>query len=147
MYTSTSKSIYINIFLGLLMAGSLTANAGLLDDLASDANNLLRGTANDVAREQTRKADDDAQQDDESTKSTQPPAVTRTPAVTSTPVAEQQPQYDRKLVADIQENLNRLGYSAGTVDGLFGAGTRHAAEQYQYDRGLLVDGAPPHICW
>lgn len=44
------------------------------------------------------------------------------------------------VTAELQRELNALGYDAGPVDGLMGARTRAAIEDYQRDRGLLVDG-------
>jgi len=43
-------------------------------------------------------------------------------------------------VLQVQENLRRLGYYKGTVDGLSGPGTRSAIRAYQVDRGLPVTG-------
>ena len=43
-------------------------------------------------------------------------------------------------VAEAQNALNRLGYHAGAVDGVMGPITRSAIEEYQFDKGLQVDG-------
>lgn len=43
-------------------------------------------------------------------------------------------------VLQVQENLRRLGYYKGSIDGLSGAGTRAAIRAYQVDRGLPVTG-------
>lgn len=43
-------------------------------------------------------------------------------------------------VQRIQGSLNQLGYDAGPSDGLMGARTRRAIEDYQRDHGLLVTG-------
>ena len=40
----------------------------------------------------------------------------------------------------VQENLRRLGYYRGRVDGVNGTGTRNAIRAYQVDRGLPVNG-------
>lgn len=67
----------------------------------------------------------------------EPPS--QTPAA---PAASQAPGYppdynhDRRKVAKAQALLNRLGYDAGTVDGLYGPSTRGAIVAYQADRGL-----------
>lgn len=45
-------------------------------------------------------------------------------------------------VLELQRELNRLGFDAGTVDGLMGARTRAAIQAYQRDNQLLVDGQP-----
>lgn len=50
------------------------------------------------------------------------------------------PVIDTKLL-QVQENLRRLGYYKGTVDGLNGPSTRAAIRSYQVDRGLPVTGS------
>ncbi len=48
----------------------------------------------------------------------------------------------KNVIADIQRKLGELGYSVGAADGVMGAKTLRAIEQYQSDRGMLVDGEP-----
>jgi osmotically inducible lipoprotein OsmB len=49
-------------------------------------------------------------------------------------------------VVAIQQQLNRLGYDAGTPDGLIGPRTTSAIKQYQRDHNLLIDGrATPEL--
>lgn len=43
-------------------------------------------------------------------------------------------------VEELQENLNYLGYSCGTVDGDYGAKTANAVREFQRKNGLSVDG-------
>jgi lytic murein transglycosylase len=43
---------------------------------------------------------------------------------------------------ELQTALNKLGYTAGTVDGIIGRGTRGALQRFQRDRGLTADGFP-----
>jgi peptidoglycan hydrolase-like protein with peptidoglycan-binding domain len=43
-------------------------------------------------------------------------------------------------VRSVQRKLNRLGYGAGKVDGLFGPRTDGAVRSFQAERGLQVDG-------
>ena len=43
-------------------------------------------------------------------------------------------------VAAVQEALNRLGYDAGSADGVAGSRTRRTIEAFQADYGLRVDG-------
>jgi len=43
-------------------------------------------------------------------------------------------------MAQVQENLRRMGYYRGQVDGLSGPSTRAAIRAYQIDRGLQVTG-------
>ncbi|MDX1653672.1 MAG: SEL1-like repeat protein [Candidatus Competibacteraceae bacterium] len=49
-------------------------------------------------------------------------------------------QLSRAQVAQLQQALNTLGYTAGPVDGLMGASTRSAIRDYQRDKGLAVTG-------
>lgn len=42
----------------------------------------------------------------------------------------------------LQSGLNKLGYSAGTADGIIGRNTRKALQGFQKDRGLIADGFP-----
>lgn len=57
----------------------------------------------------------------------------------------QQPAYDN-VIATIQTDLNRLGYDAGTADGVLGPRTSEAIRRYQRDHSLLVDGrATPEL--
>ncbi|MCL7744645.1 peptidoglycan-binding protein [Guyparkeria hydrothermalis] len=46
----------------------------------------------------------------------------------------------RERVAEIQLELNRLGYDAGPTDGLMGDRTRSAIYEYQADMGVARDG-------
>jgi len=43
-------------------------------------------------------------------------------------------------VLELQSRLNRLGFDAGQEDGIFGARTREALEEFQRNVGLAVDG-------
>lgn len=45
-------------------------------------------------------------------------------------------------VAEIQQQLNDLGYDAGTVDGLSGSRTRAAIRAFQERHELIIDGEP-----
>ncbi|SHH91323.1 g-D-glutamyl-meso-diaminopimelate peptidase [Sporobacter termitidis DSM 10068] len=47
----------------------------------------------------------------------------------------------------IQSLLNRIGYSAGAVDGAFGSRTRQAVIQFQQDYGLTPDGVVGPATW
>lgn len=44
-------------------------------------------------------------------------------------------------ITDIQNRLNELGYSAGTVDGIFGNGTQEAVKAFQKNANLETTGA------
>ena len=50
-------------------------------------------------------------------------------------------------VAIAQTTLNNLGYNAGRVDGIFGAGTEAAVKQFQAAHGLLADGIVGPKSW
>ncbi len=43
-------------------------------------------------------------------------------------------------VVDLQQRLNRLGFDAGYVDGVFGTQTEHAVREFQVNTGLAEDG-------
>ena len=43
-------------------------------------------------------------------------------------------------VKKLQEQLNKLGYNCGKVDGIFGSRTESAVKAFQKDNGLVVDG-------
>ncbi|MDR5892790.1 SEL1-like repeat protein [Halomonas mongoliensis] len=47
---------------------------------------------------------------------------------------------DRQGIAEIQRELNRLGYDAGPVDGAMGRRTRNAIREYQADMNMAQDG-------
>lgn len=49
---------------------------------------------------------------------------------------------DRETVRWIQQALKDKGYYAGSVDGMFGPGTRMALEAFQRKEGLNVTGQP-----
>lgn len=48
----------------------------------------------------------------------------------------------QQLVAEVQRELNRLGYAAGPVDGLMGTRSRNAIRDFQGTVGLAQDGQP-----
>lgn len=48
----------------------------------------------------------------------------------------------QQQVRDLQAGLNRLGFSAGSVDGIIGRGTRGALQKFQASKGLVADGFP-----
>ena len=43
---------------------------------------------------------------------------------------------------DLQAGLNKLGFSAGSVDGIIGRGTRAALQKFQASKDLVADGFP-----
>ena len=43
---------------------------------------------------------------------------------------------------DLQAGLNKLGFNAGSVDGIIGRGTRAALQQFQISKGFVADGFP-----
>jgi len=40
----------------------------------------------------------------------------------------------------VQETLNKLGFNAGTADGIYGSGTQKAVMAFQSSKGLVADG-------
>ena len=46
----------------------------------------------------------------------------------------------REMISQIQTELNRLGYNAGSTDGTFGPSTRRAIVTYQSDMDMAVTG-------
>lgn len=59
--------------------------------------------------------------------------------------APQSPEYNQKLVADTQQQLNRIGYNVGVVDGLYGSGTKRAIEHFQQNQNIAVNGKPSEV--
>ena len=112
------------------------AHADMFDDFKNKASDFTRqvfdGTVDDVIKSQPSEA------------SSEPAEASSKPAEASSKPAKspQKPLYDRRLVADTQSQLNRLGYNAGTVDGLYGNGTRQAIVRFQRDENLAVNGEP-----
>lgn len=96
---------------------------------AAEARNSLaeRMTAGQIA---------EAQQATRGWQPEQAPAVQSTPP--SRPAIET--LSDRQGVAEIQRELNRLGYDAGPVDGAMGSRTRNAIYDYQADMGIERNG-------
>lgn len=50
-------------------------------------------------------------------------------------------------VRALQSILNRIGYNAGTVDGIFGSRTRQAVIAFQRNNGLAADGVAGPATW
>lgn len=46
----------------------------------------------------------------------------------------------KSIVTNLQTNLNSLGFSAGTVDGVYGTSTKNAVKKFQSAYGLTADG-------
>jgi peptidoglycan hydrolase-like protein with peptidoglycan-binding domain len=52
-----------------------------------------------------------------------------------------------QAVEDLQEALKALGFSPGTVDGIFGTATEQAVEEFQASVGIDADGVVGPITW
>jgi membrane-bound lytic murein transglycosylase B len=52
------------------------------------------------------------------------------------------PALSMRQVSQMQQTLKELGYDIGTVDGVFGSGTRSAIAQFQFDHKMIADGFP-----
>ena len=50
------------------------------------------------------------------------------------------PRLSRAQSKLMQENLNAMGFNAGTPDGIIGSGTRAAIAQFQISKGWIGDG-------
>lgn len=46
----------------------------------------------------------------------------------------------KNAVVALQSDLARKGYSSGTIDGVYGSGTKAAVKKYQSDRGISANG-------
>lgn len=51
----------------------------------------------------------------------------------------------KQQVMTLQENLNRLGFDAGPVDGIAGRGTKGALRRFQAANGYVADGYPTDV--
>ena len=54
--------------------------------------------------------------------------------------AFRRPWEGRSYVLIAQDDLNTLGFSTGSLDGIFGTKTKNAVIRYQRSRGLTADG-------
>lgn len=52
---------------------------------------------------------------------------------------------NRSLVQSIQSSLNRLGFSAGAVDGIWGSGTEAAYRRFAQEYGFRPEGVSPRM--
>ncbi len=52
------------------------------------------------------------------------------------------PALSRATVAQLQQQLNELGFDAGHIDGVMGAATRAALRRFQSAKGIIADGYP-----
>lgn len=69
------------------------------------------------------------------------PTTPTTPSTPSTPTSSVLRFGSRGTeVKKLQENLNKLGYSVGTVDSIFGAKTEQAVKKFQSANSLTSDG-------
>lgn len=58
------------------------------------------------------------------------------------PWPRHEPPLSRSTLIALQENLARLGYDAGSPDGVMGPTTRAALRQYQIQKAMIADGFP-----
>lgn len=47
----------------------------------------------------------------------------------------------------LQATLNKIGYSCGTADGIYGTNTRNAIIRFQEDKKLTADGVAGSLTW
>lgn len=110
----------------------LAQQAGVQQALDQGAAGTQQAAAQPAGEQQAGTQQNAAQQDGEEVAMAQPDA----------PAADDDiAEMDRnELVRAVQEQLNRLGYSAGTPDGLYGPSTRSAIQNFQRDADLSADG-------
>ncbi|MBW1792698.1 MAG: peptidoglycan-binding protein [Deltaproteobacteria bacterium] len=124
-YSTLSSVIVLSCLLGLLQP----VNAGWLDNVKSVGKQLvdeaIKNNATSEPKESPKQTESTLQ-------------ITRE----STEGNRQQPKYPPALVADIQSELNRVGYDVGIVDGAYGPGTSAAIQGFQRDQRIAVDGIP-----
>lgn len=65
--------------------------------------------------------------------------IAGSPALAKQPPSDA-PRLSRAQVKLMQENLNGMGFDAGTPDGIIGSGTRAAIAQFQIAKGWIGDG-------
>ena len=58
------------------------------------------------------------------------------------PPSTREAALSRDTVAEMQRQLNRLGFDAGEVDGVLGSLTRAALRDFQASNGMIADGYP-----
>lgn len=73
---------------------------------------------------------------------TAPPAPSKQAVANNAPVPLAAPAYDPVIVAQIQEQLIRLGLFSGSADGTADKGTQEAVRSYQSMNKLKADGRP-----
>jgi Putative peptidoglycan binding domain len=74
------------------------------------------------------------------TRQTTTTAPATTPAGTSGPTTTLKPGDNGSEVTTLQQALNHLGYSVGTVDGVYGPSTQAAVAKFQTASNLTSDG-------
>ncbi|RLA40489.1 MAG: hypothetical protein DRQ64_04580 [Gammaproteobacteria bacterium] len=109
----------------LLIFACTQTHAGFFDDIANKTKN--------IAKQAVDKTIDELAE----SKPSNPPQAPLKP--------KPKPKYEHQMVADVQQQLNRLGYDIGMVDGLYGKGTRRAIERFQTDQNLVVNGTPTKL--
>jgi Putative peptidoglycan binding domain len=72
--------------------------------------------------------------------STTPPVTTTAPKVSAVPTTTLKPGATGAQVRALQRALKSLGYSPGTIDGVYGPSTQQAVKNFQQANGLTVDG-------
>jgi len=67
------------------------------------------------------------------------------PVSTQDVLATEAAEPDKELVRSIQKQLNRVGCSAGSADGVWGAGSRRALEQFARRSAIKLDATKPSV--
>jgi peptidoglycan hydrolase-like protein with peptidoglycan-binding domain len=108
------------------------ARGGFFDELVDKAKQTTQETY-EKALDATLGAEDGS---GTAAQSSAPPAQYKTASKPAQPV------YDRKLVQQIQIQINGIGISVGTADGIYGKGTKSGIEQFQRQQSFKIDGVP-----
>ena len=118
----------------LMLFVSVSVSAGFLDDVMNKA----KQTASQVMDKAVDSMHGGAPGEEEQQAPKQTaPATSQQPAVTGSG-----PAYDTQLVKSVQQQLKNQGYLSGTVDGIYGNGTRKAILAYEQDQGIPAQGVP-----
>jgi peptidoglycan hydrolase-like protein with peptidoglycan-binding domain len=117
-------------FLYFLCSFQLVHAAGLFDEMKSYGKSIYEDVVNSTKKEADKEVRETVDQSVNDAKQKTREAISG------------ETRHDRKLVADIQAELNRLGYNAGVVDGIYGSGTSRAIQRFQRDQKMVADGIP-----
>ena len=117
-----------------LLFASVSASAGFFDDVVNKAKQAADQVMDQTVESVSGNASNEQEQQAEEQT---PPVKSQQPAATGI-----EPGYDAQLVKSVQQQLKNQGYLTGTVDGIYGNGTRRAILAYEKNQGLPEKGLP-----